>query len=68
MGHCPVHDMCAFTRFGRILSCEIIRDWKTGDSLQYAFIEFENRQACEDALFKMEGCLIDDRRYNETQS
>lgn len=22
-------------------SCEIIRDWKTGESLCYAFIEFE---------------------------
>lgn len=22
-------------------SCEVIRDWKTGDSLCYAFIEFE---------------------------
>lgn len=51
-------------RFGTILSCEIIRDWKTGDSLQYAFIEFENRQACENALFKMDGCLVDDRRLD----
>jgi peptidyl-prolyl cis-trans isomerase-like 4 len=49
-------------RFGEILSCDIIRDWKTGDSLQYGFIEFENAKSCEAALFKMEGCLIDDRR------
>ena len=30
-----------FSRFGEILSCEVIRDWKTGNSLQYAFIEFD---------------------------
>uniref|UniRef100_H2SVF9 Peptidyl-prolyl cis-trans isomerase n=1 Tax=Takifugu rubripes TaxID=31033 RepID=H2SVF9_TAKRU len=30
-----------FSRFGSIKSCEVIRDWKTGDSLCYAFIEFE---------------------------
>ena len=31
-----------FSRFGKIKSCEIVKDWKTGDSLQYAFIEFES--------------------------
>ncbi len=27
-----------FSRFGRVTSCDIIRDWKTGDSLCYGFI------------------------------
>ncbi|KAI8630054.1 cyclophilin-like protein [Xylariaceae sp. FL1651] len=53
-----------FSRFGTILSCEVIRDKKTGDSLQYAFIEFENKSACEAAYFKMQGVLIDDRRIH----
>ncbi|KAG7260629.1 hypothetical protein CRUP_036988 [Coryphaenoides rupestris] len=30
-----------FSRFGSIQCCEIIRDWKSGESLCYAFIEFE---------------------------
>ena len=30
-----------FSRFGKINSCEVIRDRKTGDSLCYAFIEFD---------------------------
>ena len=30
-----------FSRFGKVVSCEVIRDWKSGDSLQYAFVEFE---------------------------
>ncbi|KAL2009327.1 hypothetical protein VTN00DRAFT_7521 [Thermoascus crustaceus] len=53
-----------FSRFGPILSCEIIRDKRTGDSLQYAFIEFENQKDCEQAYFKMQGVLIDDHRIH----
>lgn len=53
-----------FTRFGRVLSCQIIRDKKTGDSLQYAFVEFETKEACEQAYFKMQDVLIDDHRIH----
>ncbi|XP_066139756.1 peptidyl-prolyl cis-trans isomerase-like 4 [Euwallacea fornicatus] len=53
-----------FSRFGKIKSCEVIRDRKTGDSLQYAFIEFEEQKSCEDAFFKMANVLIDDRRIH----
>lgn len=53
-----------FSRFGKINSCEVIKDKATGDSLQYAFIEFEDKQACERAYFKMEGVLIDDSRIH----
>eukprot|EP00928_Gymnodinium_smaydae_P014918 TRINITY_DN15476_c0_g1_i2.p1 TRINITY_DN15476_c0_g1~~TRINITY_DN15476_c0_g1_i2.p1 ORF type:complete len:441 (+),score=118.07 TRINITY_DN15476_c0_g1_i2:194-1516(+) len=51
-----------FSRFGSIKSCEIVRDWKTGDSLQYAFITFEAQRDCEEAYFKMNDCVVDDRR------
>ncbi|KAF2169213.1 hypothetical protein M409DRAFT_20436 [Zasmidium cellare ATCC 36951] len=53
-----------FSRFGKILSCEVIRDKKTGDSLQYGFIEFANKEDCERAYFKMQGVLIDDHRIH----
>ncbi|KAJ6098653.1 hypothetical protein N7467_000188 [Penicillium canescens] len=53
-----------FSRFGTILSCEVIRDKRTGDSLQYAFIEFEDQKDCEQAYFKMQGVLIDDHRIH----
>ncbi|KAJ3335010.1 Peptidyl-prolyl cis-trans isomerase cyp6 [Gonapodya sp. JEL0774] len=53
-----------FSRFGTIRSCEILRDKKSGDSLQYAFIEFDEREACERAYFKMDNVLIDDRRIH----
>lgn len=51
-----------FSRFGKILSCEVIRDKKTGDSLNYAFIEFDQQEDAERAYSKMDGVLIDDRR------
>ncbi len=53
-----------FSRFGPIVSCEVIRDKRTKDSLQYAFIEFENQKDCEQAYFKMQGVLIDDHRIH----
>ncbi|KAG1928854.1 peptidyl-prolyl cis-trans isomerase-like [Pimephales promelas] len=53
-----------FSRFGSIKCCEIIRDWKTGESLCYAFIEFDKEEDCEKAYFKMDNVLIDDRRIH----
>ncbi|KFR10024.1 Peptidyl-prolyl cis-trans isomerase-like 4, partial [Opisthocomus hoazin] len=53
-----------FSRFGPVKSCEVIRDWKTGESLCYAFIEFEKEEDCEKAYFKMDNVLIDDRRIH----
>ena len=53
-----------FSRFGKVVSCEVIRDKKTGDSLQYAFVEFDCKEACERAYFKMDNVLIDDRRIH----
>lgn len=51
-----------FSRYGNIKSCEIVRDWKTGQSLQYAFIEYETPQSCEEAYLKMQRATIDNRR------
>lgn len=53
-----------FSRFGKILSCEVIRDKKSGDSLQYAFIEFAEKKEAEQAYFKMQSVLIDDCRIH----
>lgn len=53
-----------FSSFGVLKGCEVIRDRKTGDSLQYAFVEFEDQKSCEAAYFKMDNVLIDDRRIH----
>ena len=50
-----------FTRFGPC-ECEIIKDAVTGESLNYAFVTYESTKAAEDAYFKMNNALIDDRR------
>ena len=61
-----------FSRFGEIKRCDIIKDFKTGDSLQYAFIEYSSREECERAYFKMNNVLIDDHRikvdFNQSTS
>jgi peptidyl-prolyl cis-trans isomerase-like 4 len=36
-----------FSRFGKVTSCDIIRDYKTGDSLNFAFVGFETKEECE---------------------
>mmetsp|Transcript_529 Transcript_529/g.917 ORF Transcript_529/g.917 Transcript_529/m.917 type:complete len:557 (-) Transcript_529:1205-2875(-) len=51
-----------FSRFDPNAKAEIIRDQETGDSLQYAFVEFDTEAACNEAYFKMNNALIDDRR------
>ncbi|KAF7456389.1 cyclophilin-RNA interacting protein [Cryptosporidium felis] len=51
-----------FSRFGNVTSCSIVRDYKTGDSLQYAFVEFETKEQCELAFLKMQNVVVDDRR------
>ena len=53
-----------FSRFGKVKSCEIIRDKKTGDSLCYGFVEYESKESCEEAYLKMENVSIDDRRIH----
>eukprot|EP00775_Hariotina_reticulata_P005815 gene5815-6056_t len=56
-----------FSRFGNVTACDIIRDYKTGDSLCYAFIGFDSDESCEAAYFKMNNVLIDDRRIRLRQ-
>lgn len=53
-----------FGVYGSIKRCDLIRDWKTGQSLQYAFVEYETKAACEEAYFKMNNALLDERRIH----
>lgn len=36
-----------FSRFGVVISCMVIREKRTGESLQYAFVEFDRREDAE---------------------
>ncbi|GIQ88278.1 cyclophilin-type peptidyl-prolyl cis-trans isomerase, partial [Kipferlia bialata] len=53
-----------FSRFGKVLCCEVIRDRDTDDSLGYAFVEYSTVTACERCYAKMDGVVIDDRRIH----
>lgn len=53
-----------FSRFGKINSVKIVRDPKTDHSLQYGFIEYDNKNDCEKAYLKMDNVLLDDRRIH----
>lgn len=53
-----------FSQFGEIIECQIVKDWKTGESLQYGFITFKESKACEEAYFKMQNVLIDNHRIH----
>ena len=50
-----------FSRFGRIVGCKISRD-ESGESKGFGFIEFEDKETCDEAYLKMDNVLIDDRR------
>jgi len=50
-----------FGRFGRC-NAKVVRDRDTGESLNYAFIVFENHEIAEEAYFKMDIALVDDKR------
>lgn len=51
-----------FSRFDEKVSVDIVRDHKTGASLQYAFVEFTTKDQAAEAYFKMNNALVDDRR------
>lgn len=53
-----------FSRFGKINSVNIVKDSRTGQSLQYGFIEYDNKDDCEKAFLKMDNVLLDDRRIH----
>lgn len=62
-----------FSSFGKINDCTIIRDRKQpdkfhndprGSSLGYSFIEFDKKESCEAAFFKMKNAVIDNRRIH----
>lgn len=50
-----------FSRFGRC-KADVVCDPRSGKSLNYAFVEFDNAKQCEAAYFKMDKALVDDRR------
>jgi peptidyl-prolyl cis-trans isomerase-like 4 len=51
-----------FSRFDPNVKVDIVRDYDTKASLQYAFCEFTTKEQATEAYFKMNNVLVDDRR------
>lgn len=51
-----------FSQFGKVISCDVVRERKSGESLCYGFIGYDSNQACQTAFFNMNNAVIDDRR------
>lgn len=51
-----------FSKLGTIINCEIIKDKFNKISKGFAFIKFKNKSNCEEAVFKMNNAIIDDRK------
>eukprot|EP00759_Apiculatamorpha_spiralis_P006567 PhF_6_TR13870/c0_g1_i1/m.22260/K12735/PPIL4; peptidyl-prolyl cis-trans isomerase-like 4 len=53
-----------FEQFGKVVSCEILREPRTKKSLQYGFVEFETVEGCQRALIGADNVIVDDRRIH----
>lgn len=54
-----LHD--TFSSFGNILSCKIATD-PSGQSKGYGFVQFENEEAAQSAIDKLNGMLMNDKQ------
>lgn len=51
-----------FSKFGSVLSATIIKDKNTGSSKGFGFVEMEDGDCADKAIFAMNGKTLDGRR------
>ena len=51
-----------FSRIGPVSNCKLIRNYSTGQSLGYAFIEYPTAQLAEDAINQLDGMNLQDKK------
>lgn len=59
LDHKALHD--TFSSFGNILSCKVATD-SSGQSKGYGFVQFDNDEAAQKAIAKLNGMLINDKQ------
>jgi len=52
----------AFSKFGKVVSCELITDRFSGQSKGFAFIEMENDKEADEAISKLNGTQLGERK------
>ena len=52
-----------FSVFGNILSCKVIAD-ENGDSKGFGYVHYETAEAAEEAIKKLDGCIIEGEEVN----
>ncbi|KAK6946081.1 Polyadenylate-binding protein/Hyperplastic disc protein [Dillenia turbinata] len=57
--HKALHD--TFSAFGNILSCKVATD-SSGQSKGYGFVQFDNEEAAQRAIEKLNGMLLNDKQ------
>ncbi|XP_065871212.1 polyadenylate-binding protein 8-like [Euphorbia lathyris] len=57
--HKALHD--TFSAFGNILSCKVATD-SAGQSKGYGFVQFDNEEAAQKAIEKLNGMLLNDKQ------
>ncbi|XP_048433412.1 polyadenylate-binding protein 8-like [Pyrus x bretschneideri] len=57
--HKALHD--TFSAFGNILSCKVATD-SVGQSKGYGFVQFDNEEAAQKAIEKLNGMLLNDKQ------
>jgi len=51
-----------FSKFGKVVSCEIIADRFSGQSKGFAFVEMENDKEADEAISKLNGTELEGRK------
>ncbi len=51
-----------FSQFGKVVSCQIIKDRYSGQSKGFAFVEMENDKEADEAIEKLNGTQIEERK------
>jgi cold-inducible RNA-binding protein len=57
-----------FSKFGKIVSCEVITDKYSGQSKGFAFVEMENDKEADEAAAKLNGTKLEEREITVNEA
>lgn len=57
-----------FSKFGKIVSCEVITDRYSGQSKGFGFVEMENDKEADEAIKKLNGTKLEEREITVNEA